>query len=1221
MHRSEEVFTWRFGHRLVFFAYFLAPNQLSAQANAACLTPAPNLDGWYDFDSPSGPTPGVAGFGPDAVWLGNPKPIEGRSGGALQFDGNYLEVSSRDAFNYPTQDFTVSAWIRTTSAGTVFLDKRCPAAASGCAVSSQGWALGVSPAGYLQLFMASTVPYFYEAFAAYSLKKVNDGEWHFLSASLNRSANQLRFLVDGGTPHVTSIQGYGGAISSTRPLRIGGDQGHGPQFTGALDELQIHGRALDPAEVSAMAAAGAGGQCRPPDCSRASGAAALAAWYAFDEKAGQIWSGFAGQNHYLTGVAGRGTGRAGGAATFETALPGGGLHTLNNAPALELAENPITLSAWIRYAPGNESRRSIVDLPGSYTLLLEAGLPRLELAAGYSWLLNQRVDDDEWHHLAVAMEGVTVTFYIDGQLRNAPAGTSALRPVRMPLHIGAFATEESATNGAIDELAIFRSVLTVEEIRTIVDAAGSSFCRRNDRGCVAPPGGLVSWYRFDQTAGIFDDAGQAPNEPFLVSDNSLRAPGRAGAGIRLLEPNDFGRTLGSTAKLNFDAAFTISFWIRPINTVGQRVVMEKMTYRGTRPDQGYRLRIVNGQLELALASQIWTAAPNLPPEQWTHIAVLIVPNTTPVLLIDGIAAGLSTSEPFNGRAASSNPLLIGASAEATLNAGNRAGFDFDELSFYNRPLGSAELEALAQSVAGQCQLSQVFPAKPVFEIRTNPQNIGALVGIAGEPAASNVYATTTTPSGVSVTPATISPSTGTEYRFRNWSLNGSPNLDWATLTQTVPPPAASATYTANYDTYHRLTVTTTGNCVVTPATGFYLAGSMLPFHVTLPAGGSLISINFSLGAGMPVLNGTALKISSPATLEVNCRGAAVPITVTMLPSNLGLQFVADGVTFSNSQTFTWVTGLSKSLNVLSTNQIVGSVQYSFRRWRNATTEATLANTPSVQVTPTGPTQYAADFDRTGFQAHVRPPAGCQIDISPSPNAAGFYPPSTRLTIALTPNPGFAALSLTVTPAPPAAPVTGRSPLDFTLESPVAISGLCQGQEALIQFVSSRDLGALLVIGFLPAAGGLPVRVQGYSPSVAVRAGTLTLTAVPTASDRVWIYRFVNITPGNYSSSATFPAPSEATTYTANYEPHCNLADFIVGPSGAGSVSASLISGERPYANSDCYTPRSVVSLTPRPIAGYQFVEWLGVDSPTSVVPLLFTVGTRPFPGALFRRVN
>lgn len=92
-----------------FVAPFFLISVISAADQTSCIPVTSRLEGWYSFDGPANPTQGVAGFGPDALWFGNPAPVEGRVGGALRFEnGSYLEISSPESFEYPTQNFTIS---------------------------------------------------------------------------------------------------------------------------------------------------------------------------------------------------------------------------------------------------------------------------------------------------------------------------------------------------------------------------------------------------------------------------------------------------------------------------------------------------------------------------------------------------------------------------------------------------------------------------------------------------------------------------------------------------------------------------------------------------------------------------------------------------------------------------------------------------------------------------------------------------------------------------------------------------------------------------------------------------------------------------------------------------------------------------------------------------------------------------------------------------------
>jgi hypothetical protein len=1187
----------------VFFFAFLSAN---AADKPACQPVSSQLDGWYDFAGSTGPSPGVAGFGGDALWVGSPVPVEGRS--ALRFEtGNYLEVSNPGAYDYPTQDFTVSGWVRSMATATVFLDKRCPGGAAGCGTATEGWALGVSPGGQLQVLLASAAPYFYEGFTAFNLKPIHDGEWHFIAASIDRTRQRLLLFVDHGEPQIVSLEGYRGPIPSRRPLRMG-------NFAGELDEAQMFNRALQGPELAAIAAAGPDGLCRPPACSPLSTTATLVAWYGFDEEAGPLWSDRAGQNHYLTGAAAREAGQAGAAVTFKNVEANGGLRTATVPSDAELGERDLTLSTWVRYAPG-DGRRAILDLPGSYTLLLADGAPRFELAPNSAYSAATRVDDGLWHHLAAVFEQrpATVRLLIDGEPVTATQSESTVAAAKGILRVGAFATEPSATQGSVDELAIFRAALPDEEIRSIFQAASSTFCRRDDHGCIAPPAGLLTWYRFEQAEGAFEDAGAAPNEPLLLSSASLRAPGRIGAGLRFRDAGTFGRTLGAPAKLNFDAAFTLSLWIRPIST-GTRTIVEKMTL----PGEGYRLRFAEGNLEVTLGGQSWRGGPVLVLDQWSHVALVATPGEAPVLVVNGRHETL-TGDRWSGRAASGNRLLVGASADPVLNAAERGGFDLDELSFYSRALSEVEWQALA--IAGQCSTGEVSPARPVFEVRTQPENLGVSVGIGGESPAMNHYATTTSPSMVTAPPGIVPVGANTEYRFRNWSVNGFAEPAWTALSQAVPALAASATYTANYDTYYRLTVNVTGGCTVTPAAGFYLRGSELPLNVTLPAG-TIMSATLNTGAAsIAVANRGPLVISAPAVLEVNCRGAVVSVTVATFPANVGLSVMVDNIPLIDTQTFSWTTGTARTLAVPLPVQAVGGTQYTFRRWRNSTSETTIGTTPSVQVTPSAPAHYLAEFDRTGYRVELRQPAGCQIVPSPPLPASGFYAPGTRITFNLVPSPGSKALTLTVTAGNASAPRTGPSPLDYNIDNPIIVTGQCQAEEVQVNFYSYPPSISRLSLRFVPSDGSAALTSQGFQASLQVRPGTLTLTAPPNATDFTGYYRLLDITPGNFASGAAIPAPTFPTTYVARYDLLCFYVTSQAYPLSSGSVSVTPVSGP-PSPTYRCYTGGSVVTLTARPNPGYEFQEWIGIEAAGSANPLTYRVpNTIAIPGARFRKLN
>lgn len=1241
-------------------------DELRPEQASSCLTVLPNLDGWYDFNGLASPTPSVGGLGPEAAWFGTPATIPGLAGSALRFDGrSFLEITNSTAFNYPTQNFSISLWVRTTATGTAFIDKRCLGTAGGCR-TPQGWGVAVSPIGHLQLLMGSALPYFYEGFSAYNLKKINDGQWHFVSVSVDRTLSRVIFAVDAAADsdlQIISIEGYAGAIPSVRPMRIGGDQNSPSKFVGDLDEVQLYGRAIQPFEALNLFAAGPNGQCRPAVCSAVSAKRSMVAWYAFEELSGVIWHDRASQNNFLTGAAEQVVGQTGLAAQFVRVPAGGGLRTLDGAPELDAGLGNFAIAAWVRFFSASGGRRAIVDKHGpdvgsggGYSLMLEDSYLRLQMtAAGMPrsaasfWVANRtRIDDGRWHHVAAVVDRTAQVpeLYVDGKLetlgtRRGPMINGSISS-GSPLNVGAFSNEPSDTIGALDEVAIFNSALTATEVQSLFDAAATGFCRRNDQGCVAPPEGLLSWYRFENGTGPFDDSGVVPNEPMVTAGNIARATGRVGRGVRLSEGASFLRTLGATPKLNFDTGpFSFGFWVQPASSRAatglSRTLVEKMTYtsppNAVRATQGYRVRLVNGRLELALASGgnlgIFTGNTVLRADEWAMVSVVVPRDADPRVYVNGIAENLAAAGITpSGSLATANPLQIGISADPTLNPLAPIAFDFDEFSFYARVLSLAELQALAQGNAGQCFEGIVFPVKPVFEVTTNPGNIGAVVGVSGDSSGVDNYATTIAPSAVTTAPLTLTAAGGaTEYRFRDWTLNGAVNAEWTAPVQTVPLPATASTYTANYDSYHRLTATVSGNCRVTPPTGLYLAGSSLSLNIVLPTGWVVNSAMYAAGntAGYPVSTGSSLAIAGPSNLEVVCRNATqFPVTVGTSPANVGLQVMADGNQVSNSQSFSWPSLPARILNVFPQTQIVGLTQYTFRRWRNAATNVTLTSAPLTQVVvlPTAPTSYVADFEATGFQILVRQPSGCTINVAPGPAAGGFYPAGSRLMVTVSASTGYIAGPLTMQPLASSNPIVRAAPAEIFLDGPVTVAAECNAQVTTVRFVSA-PVAADLALSFLSAINGVVVKAQGLSPlTMTVAPGSLTLTAAPITSGGTdgAIRRLIDITPGNLPNGSSIPAPTVSTNFTANYEVHCYYVGVGLQPATGGSYSITLLSGEKPYLKEECYTPGSVLRVEAFPRAGFSFVQWIG-DAPAGSVATQFQVTKATSISALFRAVS
>ncbi|WP_343247141.1 LamG-like jellyroll fold domain-containing protein [Diplocloster hominis] len=154
-----------------------------------------------------------------------------------------------------------------------------------------------------------------------------------------------------------------------------------------------------------------------------------------------------------------------------------------------------TMMGWIRQAPNPADGQAVfyrgntgkvanqlgVNIKNAQVYhAMSVGSSNSSFQEGFS---EARADVGQWHHIAVAREAAVVSFYIDG----APAGTLAVSAddfaaTDYPLYIGINCDKDgnvyakNAFNGAMDDLRLYDTAISAEEIAAIYDAeAQSSF--------------------------------------------------------------------------------------------------------------------------------------------------------------------------------------------------------------------------------------------------------------------------------------------------------------------------------------------------------------------------------------------------------------------------------------------------------------------------------------------------------------------------------------------------------------------------------------------------------------------------------------------------------------------------------------------------------------------------------------------------------------------------
>jgi hypothetical protein len=212
---------------------------------------------WWPLDEDSGSTANdiISGF--TGTQDGGPTPIPGYVDYALEFDGSddFVRIPDNPALNITT-NITVELWFKLNGTGTCQL-----------LTKGGGWTDTYDmPSSYVIETAGGKLVVGFEASNGanflISTPHPTDGNWHHVAYTRDGNLNALYLdgvLAQDSTATITpgSTAGIGLYLGTMFDYA-----GNYRWLNGALDELAIYNRALDPSEIEAIYAAGAVGKCK-----------------------------------------------------------------------------------------------------------------------------------------------------------------------------------------------------------------------------------------------------------------------------------------------------------------------------------------------------------------------------------------------------------------------------------------------------------------------------------------------------------------------------------------------------------------------------------------------------------------------------------------------------------------------------------------------------------------------------------------------------------------------------------------------------------------------------------------------------------------------------------------------------------------------------------------------------------------------------------------------
>ena len=200
--------------------------------------PSSGLVGAWSFDETTGTSAGDAsGKGNTGTINGATHTTAGKFGGALTFNGTSNWVTVPDSASlHLTTGLTVEGWVNPTASGTTWRALAVKETATGLAWALYPFGDGAFPSAHA--FTAT------EQWAK-GPTKLTLNTWTHVAETYDGTT--IRLFVNG--VQVATKAQTGPLVTSTQPLRFGGDALWAEWFKGMLDELRVYDHALTAAQI------------------------------------------------------------------------------------------------------------------------------------------------------------------------------------------------------------------------------------------------------------------------------------------------------------------------------------------------------------------------------------------------------------------------------------------------------------------------------------------------------------------------------------------------------------------------------------------------------------------------------------------------------------------------------------------------------------------------------------------------------------------------------------------------------------------------------------------------------------------------------------------------------------------------------------------------------------------------------------------------------------
>ena len=409
--------------------------------------------------------------------------------------------------------------------------------------------------------------------------------------------------------------------------------------------------------------------------------------------AGTATDSVAGANGTLHGGASWGTGQNNGGSFTDLQFDGSsGYVSVGEAAQLEMTQQ-LTVSFWLRSAPGSTSDPRIIAKVYDWDIKLNGNLyPQFSGNGGYAET-NYPLPFYTWAHIVFTYSGGFVKAYVNGQPVGFQANTftaaGALPNNPYGLNIGTDSSVTSFLSGALNDVRIYSRALSATDVSALYYATTPG-TNAGATSTPAPTGdytnGLVGRWKL---LGSATDSIKGANGTLhgAASWGSSSYNGVSFRDLQLAGTNGYV-SIAEASQLEMTQQLTVSFWLQAgsSSTSDPRVISKVYDWD---------IKLNNMHLQFSAGSNYAELSSTFPLSTWTHV-VFTFSGGSVKAYVNGKPAGFQTN---TFTSASTLPsyqygLYFGTDSSVTAFLGGA----LSDVRIYNRALSAADVTALYASV-------------------------------------------------------------------------------------------------------------------------------------------------------------------------------------------------------------------------------------------------------------------------------------------------------------------------------------------------------------------------------------------------------------------------------------------------------------------------------------------------------------------------------------------